>query len=211
MASQPVIIFDYGRLWNPESWFLNSLFSQNTEGSPYAQKIRLLLDAAGIPFKRCDQPPVLPRPDLKGLGIRYRRIPVLAIGKDFYGDTSCIIDAIQSQFPSKALPTSPADEAYNAFGSRTFQGALFMIPSLQQVGEYFLKDREGIFRKFENLWLVSESIHSYSFLEYMINPCCSCSSSSRLRRAPSKCAGSLQRSSRYSREWILGRSSMDWG
>lgn len=145
-------------------------FLQITEGSPYAQKIRLLLDAAGIPFKRCDQPPVLPRPDLKELGITYRRIPVVSIGKDVYCDTSCIINAIQSQFPTRALPTSPADEAYNAFGSRTFQNALFMIPNLKQVGQYFLKDREGIFREcdnlhcpfelesppsFENTWLIS--------------------------------------------------------
>lgn len=89
----------------------------------------------------------MPRPDLKALGITYRRIPLLSIGKDVYCDTSCIIDALQSHFPSKALPVGPADEAYNAFADRTFVNVLYVI-DLSQLPEMFIQDREGLFRMF---------------------------------------------------------------
>lgn len=47
------------------------------------------------------QPPVLPRPDLTRLGIHYRRIPVLSIGKDVYLDTRLIIQKLEELYPSK--------------------------------------------------------------------------------------------------------------
>ncbi|KAF1988664.1 hypothetical protein K402DRAFT_462034 [Aulographum hederae CBS 113979] len=123
--SLPVILFDY-------------------EGSPFAQKIRLLLTVAGIPFKSCTQPSILPRPLLDSLDIKYRRIPILAIGKDIYCDTICIIDSIQKHFPEKRLIESNADPAYEAFGKRTFANALLLVP-VSVFGEGFLRDRESIF------------------------------------------------------------------
>ena len=60
-STRPIIIYDY-------------------DGSPYAQKVRMMLDLAGISYKKCDVPVVLPRPQLESLGITYRRIPLLAIG-----------------------------------------------------------------------------------------------------------------------------------
>jgi len=72
---------------------------------------------------------------------------VLAIGKDVYCDTACIIDTIQTHFPTKALPTSPADEAYSAFSNRTFQLGLYLF-DLTQIPEAFIRDREGLFPTF---------------------------------------------------------------
>lgn len=46
------------------------------------------------------QPPIMPRPDLATLGINYRRIPVLSIGRDVYLDTRLILEKLE------ALPTS---------------------------------------------------------------------------------------------------------
>lgn len=46
-----------------------SIIQFDYEFSPNGVKTRLLLLAAGIPFKRINQPPVLPRPDLERLGI----------------------------------------------------------------------------------------------------------------------------------------------
>jgi glutathione S-transferase len=110
--------------------------------SPYAQKIRLLLAATGIPYKRCEQPNVLPRPTLLDLDITYRRIPLLSIGGDVYCDSSKIVEAIQEQF--RGLETSPADRLYEKFADHTFGASLTNIPP-QVLSPDFVKDREPIF------------------------------------------------------------------
>ncbi|EMC95726.1 hypothetical protein BAUCODRAFT_123025 [Baudoinia panamericana UAMH 10762] len=118
------------------------------ERSPYAQKIRLLLAAAGVSVRRCDQPAVLPRPDLEALGITYRRIPLLAIGKDVYCDSSLIIDTIMQHLAKAgAVPTSSADKAFQDWGNATFHAALGMIPSAALQDKAFVKDRASIFPK----------------------------------------------------------------
>lgn len=119
----PIILFDYSF-------------------SPYAKKIRILLAAAGIPYKRCDVPMVLPRLTLLDLGITYRRIPVLAIGGDVYCDTALIIDVIQKHLGG--LPTSSADHAYEVFGNHVFYQGLSCIPP-SFFTEDFIKDRAPIF------------------------------------------------------------------
>jgi glutathione S-transferase len=110
--------------------------------SPYAQKVRLLCAAAGIPYKRCEQPMVLPRPTLLELHVTYRRIPVLAVGKDIYVETAKIIEILQQHFGG--LPTSPADRAYEAFADKIFWDGLACIPP-ETLSDGFVKDREPIF------------------------------------------------------------------
>lgn len=46
------------------------------------------------------QPVVMPRPDIAKLGIKYRRIPILSIGRDVYLDTRLILQKLES------LPTT---------------------------------------------------------------------------------------------------------
>lgn len=147
--------------------------------SPYGQKTRLLLTAAGKPFQRCDQPPVLPRPTLETLGITYRRIPVLAIGKDVFCDTSIIVDAVQSLFGP--LPQSPADKAYEAFGNTTFWSVLSLVPKAALTPE-FIKDRETIFRQ----WL-SQIPRTRVICADMLNGDGSNPQSSGFRKSASKC------------------------
>lgn len=44
---------------------------------------------------------MLPRPEITdALGIKYRRIPILAIGNDVYCDTSLIADVLERRFPA---------------------------------------------------------------------------------------------------------------
>lgn len=46
-------------------------------------------------------PSMLPRPILTDtFGLTYRKIPIVAIGKDIYCDTSLIIEALEHFFPS---------------------------------------------------------------------------------------------------------------
>jgi glutathione S-transferase len=68
--------------------------------SPWSQKITLYLALRRIPYVSCIQPVTLPRPDLKErLGVNYRRIPVLSIGKDIYCDTLLILEKLEEVFP----------------------------------------------------------------------------------------------------------------
>ena len=124
MAS-PIIHFDYGP-------------------SPYGQKTKLLLEATGMKFQRCDQPAMLPRKDLERLGITYRRIPLLAVGKDVYCDSSLIVDLIVNGLAPGKVPTSLADKAWEAYGYETFMATLSLAPDAF-LNPDFVKDRQTIF------------------------------------------------------------------
>lgn len=115
--------------------------------APNAQKARNLLNVMNIPFSCCEQPFVLPRPSLTELGITYRRVPVNAIGKDVYCDNRVFLDAVQKIFSDKAIPTSPADHAYEAMGYRTFWTCLQLVdPKL--VSKELAEDRSALFSVF---------------------------------------------------------------
>jgi glutathione S-transferase len=102
------------------------------------------MEMSGVDYKRCDQPPVLPRKDLEALGITYRRIPVLAVGKDIYCDSSLIIDLVNDKIGKWMIPVSPADKAWEAWGHEAFMEILTLIP-LEVLTDDFVKDRETIF------------------------------------------------------------------
>lgn len=85
---------------------------------------------------------VLPRPILEKLDITYRRIPLLAFGKDVYCDTSLIIDELQARYGK--LASTPADKAYEVFGIQIFSSALSVVPTAALTPE-FIKDRITIF------------------------------------------------------------------
>ena len=61
--------------------------------APNAQKSRLYLYTTKTPFSICEQPFALPRPTLTDLGITYRRVPVLSIGKDVFPDNASFLEA----------------------------------------------------------------------------------------------------------------------
>ncbi|OIW31483.1 hypothetical protein CONLIGDRAFT_226515 [Coniochaeta ligniaria NRRL 30616] len=77
--------------------------------SPFARRVVWYLHLRGIPYTQCLQPPILPRPDLARLGIKYRRIPVLSIGRDVYLDTRLIIQKLEQLYPS--VPNLGASDA----------------------------------------------------------------------------------------------------
>lgn len=128
----------------------HSKLTRSVDFSPFGQKTKYLLTGAGINFKKCDQPLVLPRPDLEALGITYRRIPLLAVGKDVYCDSSRMIDLALSKLSQSggSLVTSPADKAYEDWGIDTFKLAVFIIPQAA-ITPGFLNDRKTIFPMLE--------------------------------------------------------------
>jgi glutathione S-transferase len=88
---------------------------------------------------------VLPRPDLEALGITYRRIPLLAVGKDIYADSSRIIELIVKDLAkSGAVPTAPTDKPYEDWGNVVFGESLGLI-SPSRLSPAFVNDRKTIF------------------------------------------------------------------
>ncbi|KAF2086351.1 glutathione S-transferase [Saccharata proteae CBS 121410] len=85
--------------------------------SPYARRVIWYLQLRGIAYAQCAslstslriQPPVLPRDDLNALGVAYRRIPVLTIGRHVYCDTRLILRKLEHRFPNGALGASGCD------------------------------------------------------------------------------------------------------
>jgi glutathione S-transferase len=56
------------------------------------------------------QPPVMPRPDLEAIGVKYRRIPIMTIGRNVYCDTRLILDKLEQLFPGGTLGVSQPDQ-----------------------------------------------------------------------------------------------------
>ncbi|KAL0467072.1 hypothetical protein QR685DRAFT_533322 [Neurospora intermedia] len=102
--------------------------------SPYAKRIVWYLHLRGIPYSQCLQPMILPRPDLSSfLGIKYRRIPLLSIGRDVYLDTRLILSKLEdldlpSSLNSPKLSAAPGTDALalqNLLSHYSIDGGLF--------------------------------------------------------------------------------------
>lgn len=74
------------------------LFGYDT--STFTLKARLALKLKQIPYTFVAVPTMMPRPLLRdNFNLTYRKIPVLAIGRELYCDTSLIIEALEHFFP----------------------------------------------------------------------------------------------------------------
>lgn len=71
--------------------------------SPFARKVIWYLTLRRIEYGQCIQPVYLPREDMNALGVKYRRIPIMSIGRDIYCDTRLILQKLEEKFPSGAL------------------------------------------------------------------------------------------------------------
>jgi glutathione S-transferase len=113
------------------------------------------LNLRQIPYTQCVQPFTLPRPDLRALGVSYRRIPLLSINRDIYLDSRHILATLERLYPPSAAhpsisPSTPEAKLISKLlESWTSDGGIFMraaalIPNdssaMQDPG--FAKDRE---------------------------------------------------------------------
>lgn len=120
--------------------------------SPYARKVTAYLALRSIPYTECQQPPTMPRPDLAALGVKYRRIPILSIGRDFYCDTALILEKLEKLYPGSEMGgKSGQDKALIKLLQKwtdldVFSKAAECMPSEHPVfnDESFLKDREAL-------------------------------------------------------------------
>lgn len=96
----------------------------------------------------------MPRPDLAAIDVNYRRIPIMAIGKDIYIDSRLIIAKLDKLYPDNALAATSAEqigqrklfEHYS--DSALFNNAVKLMPywssnSLVQ-NKAFLDDRQKL-------------------------------------------------------------------
>jgi glutathione S-transferase len=146
----------------------NDIILYNYEFSPFGKRITTYLAVRGIDYAICvcthllphltrgwrtdksqqEQPFTMPRPDLKLLSIAYRRIPILAIGRDIYLDTRCQLRKLETLFPNNQMldATNSQDLFVQQLLERYMvEGPVFrMAAGLMPVQEdMFRKDRKG--------------------------------------------------------------------
>jgi len=89
-----------------------SLVLHHYEGSPFSEKIRLILGYKGLDWYGVHIPEIMPKPDVVALTGGYRKTPVLQVGADVYCDTRRIVDLLEQRCPKPSL--FPAGEAGTA-------------------------------------------------------------------------------------------------
>ena len=116
--------------------------------SPYYRKVLWYLTLRGIPWSSVEQPHIMPRPDLAAIGVNYRRIPIMAIGKDIYCDTRIILFKLEELFPEGNLsPPTPEGQAFQKLlevwhvEGPLFWTATQCMPLAAFKDPVFLKDR----------------------------------------------------------------------
>jgi glutathione S-transferase len=75
-------------------------------GSPYAEKIRILLGYKNASWLSAEIPVTPPRPGLASILGEFRRTPVLQLGADYFCDSRLIVEVIDQHIPTPALRSS---------------------------------------------------------------------------------------------------------
>jgi len=121
-------------------------------GSPWSAKVEIYLALRKIPYAACHQPMTWPRPDLQALSINYRRIPLLAIGRNVYCDTALILRKLECLFPDNPLSAlndrgKAIDDLLEQWSQTAIMktGAAFIPPSMPLLSDQtFLDDRKAL-------------------------------------------------------------------
>ncbi|KAK4505487.1 hypothetical protein PRZ48_003450 [Zasmidium cellare] len=76
----------------------------NFPESVFGRRMTRYFNLRSLPYSQIRVPPNMPRPILQEkLGINYRRIPIMAIGRDIYIDTRIMLPKLEKFFPEKRL------------------------------------------------------------------------------------------------------------
>ena len=82
---------------------MSDLILHHYAGSPFSEKVRLVLGAKGLAWKSVIVPVMLPKPDVVALTGGYRRTPFMQIGADVYCDSALMCRVIDRLAPSPPL------------------------------------------------------------------------------------------------------------
>ncbi len=86
---------------------MNDLILHHYDGSPFAEKARLMLGFKGLAWRSVKVPSIMPKPDVVALTGGYRRTPFAQVGADVYCDTALIARLLEQRAPAPTL--FPAD------------------------------------------------------------------------------------------------------
>lgn len=128
----------------------SSIILHQYDVSPFSEKVRVVLGIKGLEWYVCDQPVIMPKPDLTPLTGGYRKIPVMQIGADIYCDTQIIIRELERRFPAPTL--FPAGDKGAAWGVSMWADRVFFQAAVAIIfgggtplaDEAFIKDREKL-------------------------------------------------------------------
>lgn len=81
----------------------HELILHHYDGSPFGEKVRLMLGYKGLAWRSVRVPVIMPKPDVVALTGGYRRTPVLQRGADIYCDTALIARLLESVVPTPRL------------------------------------------------------------------------------------------------------------
>ncbi|KAL6710513.1 hypothetical protein ACN47E_008561 [Coniothyrium glycines] len=129
----------------------NNIVLYTYGSSLFGKRVSSYLALRGIEYALCDVPITMPRPELALLPVAYRRIPILAVGRDVFLDTRLILRKLEALFPSpKPLAaTNPHDAFITGLIERhLIEGPVFaiatgLIPVEIATESTFNDDRKG--------------------------------------------------------------------
>lgn len=126
-------------------------------GSPFSEKIRLILGAKRMAWKSVLVPVIMPKPDVVALTGGYRRTPFLQVGADIYCDSALIAQTIEAHTPTLTLyPAAYAGTAQalahwaDSFLFQASVATIFQPKNLSEMFnspvelEAFVKDRSAM-------------------------------------------------------------------
>ena len=82
---------------------MNEIVLHHYAGSPFSEKVRLVLGMKQLRWRSVDVPVMLPKPDVVALTGGYRRTPFMQIGADVYCDSALMCRVIDRLAPEPPL------------------------------------------------------------------------------------------------------------
>lgn len=82
---------------------MSDLILHHYSGSPFSEKVRLILGYKRLSWRSVLIPMIMPKPDVIALTGGYRRTPILQVGADIYCDTALIADVLERLQPTPTL------------------------------------------------------------------------------------------------------------
>lgn len=93
---------------------MDDLLLHHYAGSPFSEKVRLVLGFKGMHWKSVTVPVMMPKPDVVALTGGYRRTPFMQIGADIWCDSALMCRVIDRLQPQPPLYDETAAGAANA-------------------------------------------------------------------------------------------------
>jgi glutathione S-transferase len=128
----------------------DTLILHQYEISPFSERVRVALAIKGLSWRACNQPSIMPKPELLALTGGYRRIPILQIGADLYFDSQFIVEELERRFPRSPSLFAGSGVGLARVAGQWTDGPLFMgmvgllFGGDWKVDQAFLDDRSAL-------------------------------------------------------------------